>query len=213
MQTIAIISQKGGVGKTTISTHLGVAGTLDGLGVAIADVDPQSSAEEWFDERKSAAPEVIGVKAKRLPKLIEAAQEDGLDLIVIDTPAGSGEDALEACKAADLVLIPVVPAFYDIAAAIKSWSLCETVKKPAWIILSRCPIRSAVVDEARQLLVDKGMRVGPHLVYERVACKHSAVEGRTALEWTDPKAAEEFKTLFSWVHTQVRGEGMRDVAA
>jgi len=71
MQTIAIISQKGGVGKTTISTHLGVAGTLDGLGVAIADVDPQSSAEEWFDERKSAAPEVIGVKAKRLPKLIE----------------------------------------------------------------------------------------------------------------------------------------------
>ena len=70
MKTIAVISQKGGSGKSTISVHLAVAGHLKGLRTAVVDLDPQATARKWGDKREAPEPEVVGDHAERLPQLI-----------------------------------------------------------------------------------------------------------------------------------------------
>jgi len=56
VKVVAVISQKGGVSKTTIATALAVAAGLDGKNAAVFDLDPQGSAAFWKDTRQLEAP-------------------------------------------------------------------------------------------------------------------------------------------------------------
>ncbi len=56
MRTLALISQKGGVGKTTLAINLAIAAQRDGLQVVIADTDPQQSTYEWYRGRREQHP-------------------------------------------------------------------------------------------------------------------------------------------------------------
>jgi chromosome partitioning protein len=85
MKTIAIVSQKGGAGKTTIAVHLATAAAAAGHAAAIIDLDPQGTAASWGDRRQAASPEVVSGQAARLQVLIDAARDAGADLLVIDT--------------------------------------------------------------------------------------------------------------------------------
>src|SRR2546423_8965276 len=73
MKTVAIISQKGGAGKTTVAIHLAVAAEQRGLRAAVFDLDPQASATSWADKRQSASPAVVSAQATRLSNLLEQA--------------------------------------------------------------------------------------------------------------------------------------------
>nr|WP_137830278.1 ParA family protein [Methylobacterium sp. L1A1] len=53
MRTIAVISQKGGIGKSTVAVHLALAGTLVGFRTALVDLDPQATARKWGAKRRS----------------------------------------------------------------------------------------------------------------------------------------------------------------
>ncbi len=204
MKTIAVISQKGGSGKSTISVHLAVAGYLRGLRTAVVDLDPQATARKWGDKREAPEPEVVGDHAERLPQLMEAARANGADLLVIDTAPNADRASLAAARAADLVLIPCRPAAFDLDAIEATADLAMIAKKPAWVVLNAAPIRSAIVDEARRGLEGKGTKVAPQVVCGRVAFSHGVIDGRTAMELEpDGKAAEEIQALFTWACTQV----------
>ena len=56
MKTIAILSNKGGAGKTTIVLHLAVAAERRGVTVAVIDLDPQASAAEWERQPRRGQP-------------------------------------------------------------------------------------------------------------------------------------------------------------
>ena len=56
MKTLAILSRKGGAGKTTTALHLSVALEEMGLSVAVFDLDPQASASLWADRRGEGPP-------------------------------------------------------------------------------------------------------------------------------------------------------------
>ncbi len=89
MDVIAVIAQKGGTGKTTLAVSLAVAAELNGRTVAIVDLDPQTSASRWGDRRKAETPVVVSAQPARLSHILQAADAQGADLVLIDTPPRS----------------------------------------------------------------------------------------------------------------------------
>lgn len=105
MKVVAILSEKGGAGKTTLSVHLAVAAQRAGFDTAIIDLDPQGSAADWGD-RRGQPPEVVAIPPIRLEKLLASLRENGADLVVIDTGRDSNNAGYMAAQAADFALIP-----------------------------------------------------------------------------------------------------------
>ena len=66
MKVLAILSQKGGVGKTTLATCLAVAAEQAGKETAIIDLDPQATASFWKDVRQLDTPAVASIQPVRL---------------------------------------------------------------------------------------------------------------------------------------------------
>src|SRR4029077_11090708 len=106
MKIVALIAQKGGVGKTTIAVNLAVAA---GVPAALFDLDQQESAVIWADRRKSEAPHVEFLTERRLPDALKAAERGKFELVIIDTPPAAGPQAFTAAQSADLLLIPCRP--------------------------------------------------------------------------------------------------------
>src|SRR5687768_6750276 len=86
MKVLSLVSQKGGVGKTTLATALAVASYQDGKQVVLVDLDPQASASFWMDTRKDDAFAVTSAPASRLQHVLGAAKDAGADLAIVDTP-------------------------------------------------------------------------------------------------------------------------------
>ena len=86
MKILALISQKGGVGKTTLATALAVAAEQDGKNVALFDLDDQATAAFWGDIRVAETPPVRDVKLALLARDLEKARVAGADLVILDCP-------------------------------------------------------------------------------------------------------------------------------
>src|SRR5689334_18614553 len=136
MKVIAIISQKGGAGKTTLALHLGVAAEHDGKSAAIIDLDPQASATGWGDSREAETPAVVSAQASRLQKVLDAARTSGAAFVIIDTAPHSESAALAAARAADFILIPCRPAILDLRAISDSIDLAKIAEKPSAVVLN-----------------------------------------------------------------------------
>jgi chromosome partitioning protein len=199
MKILAIISQKGGSGKTTLAVHLATAAAAAGHKVAIIDLDPQATATKWGDRRQSEMPEVISGQAVRLPSLITAAQANGADLLVLDTAPNADQIASLAARAADLVLIPCRPAKFDLEAIETTLLLVQTAQKPAYVVLNAIPPQGSIVEEATAGLIASGSKVAPHQITQRAAFAHAVIDGRTAPEFEPRgKAAKEIEALYLW---------------
>ena len=101
MYIVAVVAEKGGVGKTTVALALAVAATRDGKRAAVIDTDPQATASKWTDRRDAEFPWVVPTHAARLRAAIEQAKGQGIEFLVIDTPPHAGMDAAEAARVRD----------------------------------------------------------------------------------------------------------------
>lgn len=207
MKTIAIISQKGGAGKTTVAIHLAVAAEQRGIRTALFDLDPQASAASWADKRNAPSPAVISAQAGRLPGLLKQAAEQEADLVLIDSAPNADAASLAAARAADLILIPCRPAAFDLNAIGTTLNLAAVAGKPAFVVLNAVPPYGRIGQEARQALVDAGVDVATPVLHQLVAYAHAVNDGRTAQEY-DPrgKAATEIEALFAWATKQTNAQ-------
>ena len=110
MHIIAVASQKGGSGKTTLAGHLAVAADRSGAGpVALVDTDPQGSLSEWWNARKAETPLFARTASSRLGADIERMRALGIELLIIDTPPAIEATIDEVIRQVDLVIIPARP--------------------------------------------------------------------------------------------------------
>lgn len=205
MPTIAIISQKGGAGKTTLALHLAAAAQDAGRVSLIIDTDPQATASQWAAWRQDAPPEVIDSPPPRLAAKVEAAKSQGADLIVIDTPPHADSAARAAVEVADLVLIPCRPSAFDLSAIQTTAKLVQLLKKPAFVVFTAGnPNAPRVYQEAGELVESFGTPPCPIQVPDRAAYRHASGEGRTVMEYEPGgKAADDIRQIYMWTCRQV----------
>ncbi len=202
MKTVALISQKGGAGKTTLAVHLAAAAAERGR-VLLMDIDPQGSAMEWANRRGDKTPDVTAAHPATIGKEIERAKAEGYDLVILDTAPHADHVALQAARAADMVVVPCRPATFDIAAISATLDLCKLANKHSVVVLNAAPIRSKVVDEAADAVRERGGIVSPVVIRQRVAFQHCLIDGRTAAEFEpDGAAASEIAELLATLQTE-----------
>lgn len=118
MKTWLVACSKGGVGKTTIATHLAAEAALAGLHAALVDADPQGSSTRWCERRASHAHAVLPVDGTR--KAWRKQLPDDTQRVIIDSPAGAMASQLEGfLDVADAVLVPIQPSALDIEASVR----------------------------------------------------------------------------------------------
>ena len=206
MNTIAVLSRKGGVGKSTVAIHLAVAAQAAGRRTLLIDGDPQRSAGAWWSSRAAETPEMVEIGVGELAKVKAAALVDGVDLVVIDTRPSAEGDALEAARAADLSLIVVRPSVLDLRAVAATVEVVNLAGGRGLVVVNAAPpgrgeSEAAIVIEAVEALAGFGLPVAPIILHQRAAYSTALIDGRAVAE-LEPrgKAAAEIKAL--WCHIE-----------
>ena len=204
MKTVAILSQKGGSGKTTLALHLAVAAQQDGKTAIIADLDEQASATMWHKARKDPLPHVQPTHSAALDEFAAEADHQGVDFLFIDTAPQSDKPAVNAAEASDIILIVCKPSVMDLRAIQNTIRLTKLANlKPGarvFTVLTQIEPSGKLHEEARTTLSKLGVDVLPDGLGRRVAYHHGLIDGQTALEYEpEGKAAQEVRTLYEMI--------------
>ena len=198
---IALLNQKGGVGKTTLAVHLAeVLSRLD-KSVLLVDADPQGSALDWAANRPDNPRfPVIGLPKPTLHRELPAIAKNH-DFVLIDGPPRVNELARAAIMASDVVLIPVQPSPFDVWAAKEIVDLLQEAStfkeniKSAFVI-NRKIVKTAIGRDVVDALASYPLPVLKTSIGQRVAFAECAAQGLTVLH-TDPNgsASQEIVSL------------------
>ena len=207
MKTVAILSRKGGSGKSTFAVHLAVAAEKAGHTTALIDLDPQASAVKWSRRREGDSPVVISAHSTLLNEVLVTAEEKGVSLCILDTSPHSESAALDAAKVADLAVIPSRPAIFDLEAVGDTIQIASIAKVPIRVVLNGVkPFGSAGIKAKKALGIYDGLSVAPCTLGDRVAFSHSVVDGVTAQEYEPKgKASREVGALYAYLSRELEG--------
>ncbi len=195
MKIITIASQKGGAGKTTLTVHLAVAAIARGLSVRVLDGDPQGSACVWASVRGDSNL-VRPVQPRQLAEALQVAKKDRIDLVLIDAPPAAGPESADLITAAHLVLIPVRPSVFDLAAAQKTVNLVKLDQSDALLVISAAPLRAPEIAMAREALTASGVPVAATVIHDRRSFSRAIQTGRSVHEFEPQgRAAAEINQL------------------
>jgi chromosome partitioning protein len=187
MRTLAVLSQKGGTGKTTLAVHLAVAAWAEQRRVLVADLDPQRSASEWRRARTGPGPGLVESKPGALFVAQQASERAGVDMMVLDTRPAADGDTAEAIRCADLCLIVLRPSFFDLKAAGRMADMTRVMGKTALAVLNQAPARRGdkegpAVQEAIEGLRALALPMAPVSLRARSIYQSAVADGLTAQE-------------------------------
>jgi chromosome partitioning protein len=199
---IGVLSQKGGVGKTTVALNLAAAIATSGSRVLVVDADPQGSALAWSSARE-AEPlfPVVGMAKPTLHRELPNLAAN-YHYIVIDGAPRVNDLARSAILASNLVLIPVQPSPYDIWASSETVRLIREARQinatlEAAFLINRKIARSAIGRDAAAALAQfEDIPVLEVHLSQRILYAESAAKGLTVVEVAPQgEAAREFRAL------------------
>lgn len=204
MHVIAVVSQKGGSGKTTLSGHLSVQAELSGHGpVAVIDTDPQGSLAAWWNEREAEAPVFVQTSLAELNGHLNNLRQAGVKTVVIDTPPAITGAIHEVISVADYVVVPTKPSPHDLRAVGATVKLVQSCNKPMVFVLNDASPRAKITFEAAIALSQHGT-VAPVTVHHRTLFASSMIDGRTAMELEpNGQSAVEITGLWEYVNARL----------
>jgi len=201
---VALLNQKGGVGKTTLALHLAGAWAAKGHDVLLVDADPQASALDWAEQRaREGHPHrfgVIGLPRETLHRELGALAKN-CSHVVIDGPPRVTGIARSALLAADLILIPVQPSPLD------GWASAEMLRligeasqfRPelqSRFALNRCAPRTHMLRDTLSALADGETEPLRSTIGQRILFAEAIQSGRLVDEMQpEGIAANEIQAL------------------
>lgn len=201
---VALLNQKGGVGKTTLALHLAGEWARRGHRVTLVDADPQGSALDWSEQRaREGLPRLFGTVGLARDTLHREAPElaRNADHVVIDGPPRVAGLMRSALLAADVILIPAQPSPFDGWASAEILRLVEEARlfRPQLVVrfvLNRCAARTIIARETSDALAEQDPPVLRAPVGQRVVFAAAAQSGRLVFEIEhDSIAAREITKL------------------
>jgi chromosome partitioning protein len=204
MRVIAVASQKGGSGKTTLAGHLAVQAERAGEGaVALIDADPQGSLADWWNEREDPTPVFVHTLAQRLEKDIDDLRELGIKLLIIDTPPAITATISDVIRVSDMVVIPTRPSPHDLRSVGRTVELVEALSKPLVFVVNGATPRARITSEAAIALSQHGT-LAPSIIHQRVDFAASMIDGRTVMELdARSRSAKEIAKLWGYLKNRM----------
>lgn len=191
MAIVAFVSQKGGVGKSTLARALARGAAHSGLTAKLADLDAQqSTSTDWHRLRLSQGVEPA-ITAQAYASAKEALKEArSYDYFVVDAPARASKGTLELAKVADLVVQPTGASLDDLRPAVRVFHELRAAGVSAdRLRFALCRISTDAEEaDAREYLEEAGYAVLPGCLLERPAYRAAQGAGRAITE-------TNFKTL------------------
>jgi len=203
---VAIVSPKGGAGKTTLTAGLAGAAAICGKSCTIIDLDPQASITNWSDRRDEADDKisVVSCQVGRMKKAIEAAAE--ADLIVIDTAGRNDNSALESARIADICLTPIrmVVSELETLSAVRDILATAGKSDAGFVVINGVHTGvgdKAIADMRKLIETDFSMPVLPCVITHRQDHPTAFNCGKTIFETSEimGKAGAEMSEIYSFL--------------
>jgi chromosome partitioning protein len=198
MQVVSLVTQKGGSGKSTMAACLAVAAHEAGENVFIIDMDPQGSLTQWSKTRGENDIPVEAIPHGKLERALSLLAKNNVSLVIIDTAGTESAATAAAMRSANLCIIPVRPAVFDIWASEATRKTLRSLRRDYVFLLNQCPAAqdSERMREGAKALESLGGLLTP-LVASRVDYQEAAKHGWGVTEYAPGgKAADEMRHLW-----------------
>jgi len=199
---VSFVSQKGGVGKSTLARAVAREAATNGWSVKIADLDTQQgTVAEWHRLRLANELEPVGSVEVVAKASTAIAMADDYDLLVLDGGARASEATALIAKHADLVVLPTGASRDDLIPAVRLAHELRKAKIPASKLafaLVRVTTKTEI-EEAREFILEAGYSVLDGCLFEKPGYRQAQNEGLTVTETRFPslniKADELLQSL------------------
>lgn len=202
MTIIALISQKGGVGKSTLARLLSVEATKKKIKTLLADCDHQQKTSfEWTQWRKeNKITPAVASKAFNSVKEVWPLTKN-YQLIIIDAPARTSQGTLEIAKKADLIIQPVGASRDDLLPALREFNALKAqgINKNKLLFVLNHLSTPAEVLATQEYLQESGYPFAPFYLSEKASYRQAQSEGKSISEVNYTSLRKQVQKLTNFI--------------
>lgn len=205
-QVTAIINQKGGAGKTTLAMNL-AAGLARRASTVVIDLDSQASSLQWASLGSEPFPATVKqISGKWDARTLHQNYRAYRHMVLDCPPSLDSHASLQALRACDVALIPVLPSPIDLWASLRLPQEIEEARKvnkalKAYLVLNQLEPKSALSAAMHEALAEFGIPVLSAVIRRRAAYRGAALEGVSVYQLGSrgSQAADEIEAIINEV--------------
>ena len=211
---ILVINDKGGSGKTTLSTNLAAWLAKRGEATALVDADPQGSASHWLASRAAELPAIFGIKIElnsRITRSFQWRAPKSTRWLITDAAPGLPDHSLDdLIQNHDLIIVPVLPSDIDIRASarfIGNLLLTRCMRhhrRPIAVVANRVKQQTTAWERLQKFLLSLNIPY-PATLRDTQYYVRAYSEGRGIVDYpqqTHERDRQDWALLLAWLDAQ-----------